>query len=150
MNTHEGYYNSIDNLPLHNWLMCHEGKFEFVRRTSFGNEKLDAKYWVMIYDEHIKRFGLNENYAKYMDLCNKKALLQINYIETGIRMKLNKINALEARIQHMLQNNGESMSVGRLLQILSKFQGYPINKYTITVSEYFNLIENFKQSQQAE
>ena len=131
--------------------MCHDGKLEYVRKDIIkGNEALDAKFWTLIYDEHIKRFGLNENYAKYIDLCKKKALMQIDYIETGVRMKLNKINALDVKIQSMLQNNGESMTIGRLLQILSKYQGYPINKYNITVSEYFDLIENFKQSQPKE
>lgn len=129
--------------------MCHEGKLEFVRKDiNVGSEELDVKYWTLIYDEHLKTFGLNENHAKYMELLNKKAIYECEFIISDNRKVLNKIRQIEARIQALLSNNGESVSIGRLLMMLSKFQGYPVNKYTITVSEYFDLIENFKQSQQ--
>jgi len=74
-----------------------------------------------------------------------KAIKECEYLETGNRKLLNDINILEAKIRELMNTGKNEISSGELLQVLSKFQGYRIDVKTITVGEYFDLINIYKK-----
>jgi len=144
-NTSERYYLSIDEIPLFNWFKCHDGKLKYTRKNRIGSEKEDLESWTKIYDEYLSRFGINEEFQNFMQKQIDKAIKECEYLETGNRKLLNDINILEAKIRELMNTGKNEISSGELLQVLSKFQGYRIDVKTITVGEYFDLINIYKK-----
>ena len=134
------YYISIDELILDNWIKCHNGDLTKLRKGVKGNEHFDIKFWKIVQDDYILKFGLGDHLTEIMKLQKDKAIAELDFIITDNRKILNKIDQLEARLKVKLISNGESVDVEDILIYMSKYYGYPINKKNITVSEYFRMI----------
>jgi len=139
-------YNSIDSLPLYNWIKCVNGSLKYVRRDLKGNEKeneTDKETFSVIYDEYLQLFGLGKLYEKWLKIMKRKAILECDFVITKDKFKLTEIGVEEAKIKSMLDNKGEGTSIERSLIYLSKWLGYRINIKEITTLEYFNLLEEY-------
>ena len=144
LNTRERYWNSIDDLPLYNWIKCNDGKLEYSRKDlSKGNVVDDSKAWVKLYDEYLQRFGLNSRYKKYLELIRKKALLQAEYVIKKDRFKLTEIKILETKIKDLEVYFGDGQKIEVILTWLSMFLGFKIDQRNTTVTEYFILLEEY-------
>lgn len=144
----QDYYQSIDELPLHNWIKCTEGKLENVRKTNKGNEELDTQAWEKIYDSYIQEFGLSEMYKKMLEAMRKKALIELDYVLTGDRFKLTEIEIEQSKLNSMLSNGGNGMTIEQSLIHISKWIGQWINPKKITAREYFNLMKEYGKANQ--
>jgi hypothetical protein len=133
-------------MPLHNWIECHEGNIDFCRKGNRGSVSKDLHYWTLLVDEHIKRFGLQESYKDFIQLKLDLANAQMDYVANQTRSTLNIVRRIEKKIQNILVNNGENLDVYDVLIYLSKFLGYKIDKYTLTVSEYFKMINIYTKA----
>jgi len=140
--SHE-YYKGIDDLPLYNWIECHNGKFEYTRKGSEGTPEEDILAWQSIYDAYIHEFGLTDVQKKLFDAMKKKAILELDYVITGDRFKLTEIEIALAKLNSMLMNRGSSMTIEQALVHMSKWLGQWINAKNITVKEYFNLLKEY-------
>jgi hypothetical protein len=69
-----------------------------------------------------------------------KALAELEYIETGKRIILNKVRLYDEKLKNMLTNKGENVDIDVVLVYLSKYLGYKIDKFTIKVREYFTML----------
>ena len=58
------YYETLDELPLYNWIECQRGEIKFVRKGDSGTSEQDEMVWMDIYDEYIKQFGLGKLHIK--------------------------------------------------------------------------------------
>ena len=144
--TSKTHWRSIDELPLHNWVKCLNGEFNFVKREvndEFG--LLEQELWVEIYDEYLKRYGLNEIHLKHLNLLKKKALLQCDYVITKDRFKLTLIEIEETKLQQILKNAGNGMSIADTLLHIGKWIGERIKIKEITTTEYFDLLDQFSR-----
>jgi hypothetical protein len=133
-------------MPLSNWIYCTDGDVSFVRKTRKKDATpgtKDAEQWAKIYDDYIARFGLSDMYKKLLELMRKKAIYELEFVETGQRFKLTEIELTEAKLKTALSNNGEGLTIEQSLIHLSKWVGFHLNAKKITVLEYFNLMAEY-------
>jgi hypothetical protein len=130
-------------MPLFNWIKCNEGKIEFTRKSDEGNPQMDVITWETIYNDYLKEFGLSETYKRMLKAMKKKALLELDYVLTGDRFKLTEVEIEQTRLNSMLQNAGNGMTIEESLIYISKWLGTWLNAKNITVREYFNLLEQY-------
>lgn len=142
-NTQGKYYNSIDELPLINWIKATQGELEYVRKKGQKDEGLDALYWMKIYDDYIQRFGLSALYKRLLEVQRKKALHECDYIIKRDDFKLTLISLEEAKLTEMTNNAGEGMDIQSALIHLSKWLGFHLNENNITTLYYFNTLKQY-------
>lgn len=135
-------------MPLANWRKCISGDMTGVRiEGKKGNDKDDLIQWEMCYDSYISRFGLPTEYSEYLDLLKKKALAEIDFIQTGQRYKLNVIRHLQAGIDKRMLNDGEDKTdyYGSALTSLRKYLGFWIQDTVIKTEEFFETMEEYNK-----
>ncbi len=146
MTTLERYYESIDEMFLNAWVKCNNDEIKYTRRTlTDGTEQEDIKQWEVLQNQYLERFGLPEDYQKFLRLSVSKAKAQLDYVISGKRFELNKITALEMKINSLTNKSGEEITIQKMLNHLSKMQGYTLTLYNTTVSQYFELIDTLQK-----
>ena len=146
MITLERYYESIDEMFLNAWIKCNNEDLRYTRRTlDNGTDLEDSKQWEKLQNQYLERFGLPEDYQKYLRLQVNKAKAQLEYVITGKRFELNKITAIDFKINALTNKNSEEISIQKMLNHLSKMQGYTLTQYNTTVSQYFELIDTLQK-----
>lgn len=139
-----GYYKSIDDLPLENWIKCNDGDITYVRKKNEeGTEEEDEYVWETIYDSYINEFGLGKVYKKMLDSMRKRAELELDYVITGDKFKQTLINMEINRLEQLIANAGVGMSIPETLIHLSRWMGSFINTKNITTREYFTLLKEY-------
>lgn len=139
-----GYYKSIDDLPLDNWIKCNDGDITYVRKKNEeGTEEEDEYVWETIYDSYINEFGLGKVYKKMLDSMRKRAELELDYVITGDKFKQTLINMEINRLEQLMANAGVGMSIPETLIHLSRWMGSFINTKNITTREYFTLLKEY-------
>ena len=140
------HWESIDDILLYNWQKCIESEYVYTRKKANADSvqnDYDAECWFKIYDTYLKRFGLSEVHKKYLELLKKKALLQLNYVETRDKFKLTQIEMQEVRLKNMLSNAGQGISIDTSIIILGKYMGFRVDPKVITANEYFLMLEEY-------
>lgn len=137
------YWNSIDEMPLYNWIKCNKGNIEFTRKSKRGTKIQDYINWKLIYNEYLKDFGFDVRYKKYLEAKKKKAILQSDYIITKERFKLTEIEIEEQKIKDLSAYFGEGAEIELILTWLGMFLGYKLDQKTTTVKEYFIILEQY-------
>ena len=122
-----------------------EGKLEYTRIGTRGDNSNDVKAWEGIYDAYLIKYGLNKHYVELLKVLKKKAELQVNYVMTKDKFSLTLLEIEEENLKIMLGNNGNGMSIDQTLVHLSKFVGYFLRAKEITTGEYFTLLEEYKR-----
>jgi hypothetical protein len=141
------YYNNIDDLPLKNWIQCTSGQIRFVRKDlKHGNNFLDELHFEMIFDSYIKEFGLSEMYIKLLKTMHKKTLLELDFVLTRNRFKLTEVEMQIARLENLVNNNKNGMTIEQTLIHLSKWMNQWIDAKKITTREYFDMMKEFEKS----
>lgn len=142
----EKFWESLDEMPLFNWRKCIDGSLIYVRRETLLNtvqNESDEAQWTKLFDEYIKKYGLGKLYKKWIDISVKKSLAECEFVKTRDRFALTKIELEEAKLKSLIENKGEGVGIEKTLIYLSKWVGYRINEKEISVSEYFNLMEEY-------
>jgi hypothetical protein len=131
---------------LNAWVKCNNDEIKYTRRTlTDGTEQEDIKQWEVLQNQYLERFGLPEDYQKFLRLSVSKAKAQLDYVISGKRFELNKITALEMKINSLTNKSGEEITIQKMLNHLSKMQGYTLTLYNTTVSQYFELIDTLQK-----
>jgi len=131
---------------LNAWVKCNNDEIKYTRRTlTDGTEQEDVKQWEVLQNQYLERFGLPEDYQKFLMLSVSKAKAQLDYVISGKRFELNKITALEMKINSLTNKSGEEITIQKMLNHLSKMQGYTLTLYNTTVSQYFELIDTLQK-----
>jgi len=143
--TSKKHWQSLDEMPLYNWIKCTDGDLQYIRQS--GHElpanQVDENAWFKVYNEYIDIFGLSALYKKTLEAMRRKALLELDFVLTREKFKLTEIALQEAKLKTMLNNNGSSMTIDESLIHLSRWLGYHVNSKKITVLEYFNLLKQY-------
>ena len=141
------YFRTMDELTLFNWIKINDGDTTFIRKNkSKGTAQMDEYWFNKIYDEYIVEFGLSELHKKMLVAMKKRAMLECDFIITGEQFKITEIEVQIAKIDSMLRNNGSGMSIEQTLIHMSKWMGAWLNSKTISVRDYFNLMNEFRRS----
>ena len=170
MATSNIYYQSIDEMTLKAWQMCLNGHFEYVRRDkkeikprkwlkwiSFVVPKkwiyaraireTDAclKTWEKIYDEYLKKHGLEERYLEFLKLEQSLVKARLDYVINRDRKILNRVDMIEAKIKMMHEFQSEPTELAVTLVHLSKFYGIKLSIFETTVEEFFTYLNEYKK-----
>lgn len=145
---YEGYYKSIDDMILYNWIKCTQGDIKFVRTNENGTDEQDKIVWEKIYDSYIEEFGLSPVYKKLLGAIKEKALLELDYVITKEKFKLTEIEISVVKLQSMMANNGSGISIEEALIHVSKWMGTWIDVKKVTVRDYFNLMKQYGKANQ--
>lgn len=137
------YWNSIDEMPLYNWIKCNNGELNYARQKNRGNKTLDRINWVRLYDEYLSIFGLDDRYKKYIEAQKKRAILQSQYIISRDKFKLTEIDIQTQRIKDLEMYFGNGQKIETILTWLGKFLGYKVDQRNTTVTEYFTILEEY-------
>ena len=141
--THGQYWESIDEMPLYNWIKCNNGKLEYTRKTKKGNKVQDYINWKLLYNEYLKDFGLDRRYKKYIEAQKKRAILQSEYIITKEKFKLTEIEIESQKLKDLEIHFGEGKKIELILTWLGMFLGYKLDQKSTTVKEYFVILEEY-------
>ena len=139
------YYETLDELPLYNWIECQRGEIKFVRKGDSGTSEQDEMVWMDIYDEYIKEFGLGKLHIKMLEAMKKKALLQLEYVEKRDAFQMTLIEMQITKLDGLLANKGSGITIEQTLVHLSKWIGHWLNTKTLKAKEYFNLVREFER-----
>lgn len=137
------YWESIDEMPLFNWIRCNDNKLQFTRKTKKGSKLQDLLNWERLYNEYLKEFGLDIRYKKYLETQKKKALLQAEYIATKERFKLTEIEIENQKIRDLEVHFAEGKKIEVIITYLGMFLGYKLDQKNTTVKEYFVILEEY-------
>lgn len=146
----KGYYTDIEQLPLQGWIDCNNGDLRGCRtRVAIGTKKKDALAWASVYNDFLRRVPRSEEFTEFLENLIKRANLQTEYI-VGLkegkrdRFKLNAINDLTAQIQnfHLKGKSEKTLSITKILNLLSKKQGYQLRIKDLTTLAYFELLND--------
>jgi hypothetical protein len=115
----------------------------------WGTKKLDAKAWEAIYDDFLAKVPRSDDFTEFLQNLVERAEIQAEFIlslENGVRNRrlLNQINELTNKIQnyHMKGKAEKSLSITKMLNIMSKEQGYQLRIKDLTTLAYFELINS--------
>lgn len=77
---------------------------------------------------------------------HKKTLLEIDYILTRERFKLTEVEIQVSRLESLVNNNKNGMTIEQTLVHLSKWMNHWIDSRKITTREYFDMMKEFEKS----
>lgn len=138
------YFQTIDTLPLRNWIKIHDGDYRYMRKDlTIGLDKYDLEYYHIMYNGYIKEMGLNKVYKKTLNLMRKIAILQCDYVISGDRVKLTKSEIEMEKLKSILatNNNKEGMTIQQSLVHLSKWIGSFLDLDKLTTRQYLDLLK---------
>lgn len=111
---------------------------------------MDSIAWEMVYDDYIKKFGLGKMYKKLLETMIKKAKAELDFCISGDRFKLTSAEREEQKIETMLNNKGNNMTISQTLIHLSKWLGHWLNVKELKTQEYFELLREFEKQNKAQ
>ena len=148
-------YNSIEVIPVWNWNKIHEtGDLKYLviadnyKDIEGQNNEETANIWLDLYQQYIDEFGINNNFKRFMQKKQQLAAKIAEYIASGDKFKLNKINILEIDIKGMVDEK-EPQKFGEVVAGVEKFFGFQIDSKVLTVQKYYNYIKYIESNVKA-
>lgn len=141
----EGFWESIDVMPLYNWQKCLEGKLEYVHKDNILFAESEEN-WERLYNEFTEFKGIAPKEQKLFNAIKRKALLECEYLRTGNRMNITMIEIEEQKIETLKKEQAtedKDFSVERTLLVLSKWLGYRLDWKQVSVKEFYVIIEEY-------
>lgn len=145
--TPEKYYLEIDEISLYNWSKCMAGDLKFVTKD-LKPSRLDGAVWVKLFNDYLKRFGITDDFDRYLDTLVLLTALRVAYIQTGDEMVLNQIAIEEVNAAKLDPSQFEGMTPEQCLTRLSKWQGYHLKAREISIVEFKNLMIEYGRTDQ--
>jgi len=137
----EKYYKSIDEIPLYNWDKCINGDVKYVRKDVQENT-LNEQMFNDVYDDYLKKRGLDKTLNTIFKVMKKKAMLECDYLITRDRFLLTLIEVEEQKLEQ-LRKPQKGLSLETTLVYLSKWLGFRVNSKDITASEYYAYLDEY-------
>lgn len=141
----EKLYNSINEIPLFNWVQVSAGELKYlIKNPGDRPEQYDLQgAYEILFDDYLIKRGLSKSYKKLLELMKKKTLLECEYIITGETFKLTEIQLAEEILRSEMEKDKVDISVEKSLVFLSKWIGYRLDWKVITLSEYYLIMEEY-------
>ncbi len=137
---------------LSNWNECLKGDYRYTRKkVDLESEETDEdkEAWFKIYDGYIEKYGLSDIYTKMLKIMKKKAILELQFVQTRDRFLLTLIGIQEEKLRKIMSRGGKGQSTGQSLVHLSKWYGIHLKPTEITVVEYQDILLEYARHNKA-
>lgn len=137
-------YTSISNLPMVAWNKLHEtGNLAHLIKKGAASRGRLNEVWDKIQNEFLDRFGLTDDYRKYMELKLRYIKLTAKYMQTldrDIEMQLTllEIDIKDKEASMASKGIGFNEGYGWLTKQIGSY--LPLNK--VSVEEYYSLMRS--------
>jgi len=131
-------YHSIEDLPVLIWFKIHETNDLTLLYKGFktGFINLD-RVWADIYNEYIKRIGLNKEYIAYLDTLKKIGIMECDCVIAPTPIKRVTLAIEREKLNEKTTLKGGSYN--EIIAQVSKQQGFPVWK--CSVFEFYSYIK---------
>lgn len=126
-----------------NWIKLNDGELKYIRRPGSKDQGRDEEMWMNLYNQHIEINGLSDLFMRLMKVKKEKALLEVDFVLTRDRFKLTEISIQETKLEGMMANAGEGLTIEQSLIHLSRWLGYKINSKEMSAKEYFEILREY-------
>lgn len=139
------YYNSLDEIPIKPFSQCLNGDLTKVSKGKFFNAKGLESAWEKLFNDHIEKNGLPEDYLEYMEK-QIKALEYYDRAYNGKKWEIVRARVYEAEAREMLGGQTEDIdsSCAKLTRILKL--NFPIRSTECSANEYYAYLRQAKEN----
>lgn len=149
----EKYYTQLDEISLFNWQRCLEGKHYFMLKKAPSSERNETEQredyiaFQKLYNTYLEKYGLTEQYKKYLESQENVLKCRFNFCDTGNKEWVTAESIHYRDMQRLDPSKQKGMTIGQLMVHLNKWMGGQwIRTRDISVEEFHNLIEEYEQS----
>jgi len=140
------YYESIDDILLFNWWKVREGDFKYCRKDlSKGTAKQDEEAFIKINDSYLAEFGLDPEVERVIELRQRIAMLQCDFVIEDNQYYRNEIRRLERELTEILTRDQKGMSNDIILIHLEKWMGFRLDEMKITARKFYNIVKEYER-----
>ena len=148
--SHIEHWDSIDTLPIYNWMKVHEsGDFAYLMRSKSKVAEWELKglekVWRKLYENYIERFGYSESFVQIMEKKREIALLIVRQIEKNDKSMNTFITIAEKELEELEKDGTMDFYTGKSL--LEKSLGFHIDIHKMSVAEYYSHFQLVKHEQ---
>jgi hypothetical protein len=126
------------------WLKCQEGDLTALRvDPAIGTEEQDFVAWEMVNQNYVETFGVSRKHVRYLQLQKELLLVRMEYLISEDKFLLNRIDDIEREMSTVFVSDQPNANITTTFIHLSKFMGYRITAETISVLEFFTMVEEY-------
>jgi len=138
------YFLTIDKLTMDRWLKCQEGDLTALRvDPAIGTEEQDFVAWELVNQNYVETFGVSRKHVRYLQLQKELLLVRMEYLISEDKFLLNRIDDIEREMSTVFVSDQPNANITTTFIYLSKFMGYRITAETISVLEFFTMVEEY-------
>lgn len=138
------YFLTIDKLTMDRWLKCQEGDLTALRvDPGIGTEEQDFVAWEFVNQNYVETFGVSRKHVRYLQLQKELLLVRMEYLISEDKFLLNRIDDIEREMSTVFVSDQPNANIITTFIHLSKFMGYRITAETISVLEFFTMVEEY-------
>ena len=138
------YYLELNEIPLFNFEKCMEGDYSYIRKDDKDKwGKGEVMAFVELYEKYVQKYNKKDLESK-ISLYKSLIQLQCAYVETGEDYFLTQIEIKKASIPKAKEKTQSNTT--ETLLILGQYAGYRLDPRTLTVDEYYTLIQLYERA----
>ena len=142
-------FNTIEDMPIWNWIKVLEtGKLEwiFIKGKGRVTKKL-AEHWLVLQQQYIDEFGLDEGYKQKLRLMSRLNNLNLDFVLTRDRSLLNEITMIGIDLK--ASDTQQPISFYDLLDHVEKYKRFsldPKNPKELSVIKWYHTLKNMSKN----
>ena len=140
----DNYFTHIEDCTVYAWQKAISGELKYLRLDDKGTPENDLKAWDECYNSYIIEFGLGKDYVRLLELQNRLAEVQLDYVIENNRRLLNQINVLEAEIKDLIGNKEVGQDMTTTLIMVGKWLGHKVPAKETTILELYKMLDLIK------
>ncbi len=105
----------------------------------YAENALVLRAWEKIYNGFIREIGLSNDYLEYLDQIKKLAMMKLEWVINPSPINKSTVRLKEAELED--KQSKKKADYNEIIAIISKSQGYRIDKGKVTVREFYSYIK---------
>lgn len=131
------YYQSIDELPMWNWVRVYEQKdYRYLLKKGKKVDRFADVAYLKMQDELVDQHGVGDLFLKILRMKIKISLMQADQVLSGDRTSEIKVKILEDKIKEM-EVGFKDVNIFQTVISLEKVMGFKMDLKTLTVGEFY-------------
>ena len=134
-------WGSIEDMPIYNWVKILEtGDLKWLFIDKGRVSTLSENHWLLLQQQYIDEFGLDENYKQQLRLMEKLKTLNLDFVLTRDRSLLNIIKMTEIDLD--ADSDKQAISLYQILDHVEKYKGFAIDPKETSVMKWYYSLKN--------